>query len=107
MNLAIIGEYNDNFRPHKATNEAIEHVVNKFGLNLEAEWISTDTIENNFEEITKKYNGFWIAPGSPYKSMTGGVPSLEVVVVVTAGNYNNDSDQSYNMIRNEIYPAIK
>jgi CTP synthase (UTP-ammonia lyase) len=77
MNLAIIGEYNNNFRPHKATNEAIEQVVNKFGLNLEAEWICTDTIENNFEEITKKYNGFWIAPGSPYKSMTGALKLIK------------------------------
>ena len=36
------------------------------------------------------------------------IPSLEVVVVVTAGNYGrNLGQQSYEMIDKEIYPAIK
>ncbi len=71
MKVAIIGDYNDNYRPHRATNEAVDHAVEKFSLDLETKWIPTDTIEVNFAEITKKYSGFWIAPGSPYKSMAG------------------------------------
>lgn len=71
MKLAIIGDYNDNYRPHKATNEALSHSINKFDIQLKYEWISTDTIEPDFEKIISAYNGFWIAPGSPYKSMTG------------------------------------
>ena len=71
MKLAIIGDYNDNFRPHKATNEAIKHSLEKYNIELDYEWISTDIIESEFEKIISTYNGFWIAPGSPYKSMTG------------------------------------
>jgi CTP synthase (UTP-ammonia lyase) len=71
VRLAIIGDFNENFRPHKATNEAIEHAMNEIGGDLAVDWISTDVIENNFAEITKAYSGFWIAPGSPYKSMSG------------------------------------
>lgn len=71
MKLAIIGDYNDNFRPHQATNEAIKHSLEKYSIKLDFEWLSTDTIENNFDHIISAYNGFWIAPGSPYKSMTG------------------------------------
>jgi CTP synthase (UTP-ammonia lyase) len=71
MKLAIIGDYNDNFRPHKATNEAIKHSIEKYNIQLDFEWISTDTIESEFEKIISTYSGFWIAPGSPYKSMTG------------------------------------
>ena len=71
MKLAIIGDYNDNFRPHKATNEAIVHSIQKFEIKLDYDWISTDSIETDFEKLVSSYNGFWIAPGSPYKSMTG------------------------------------
>lgn len=77
MKLAIIGDYNDNFRPHKATNEAINHSVNKYHIQLESEWISTDSIDTNFEKIITTYNGFWIAPGSPYKSMSGALDIIK------------------------------
>ncbi|RDV11861.1 CTP synthase [Pontibacter diazotrophicus] len=69
--LAIIGDYNDTFRPHKATNEGIEHSIKKFDIQLQYDWIATDTIETDFNKIISTYNGFWIAPGSPYKSMAG------------------------------------
>ena len=37
------------------------------------------------------------------------IPSLEITIVVTAGNYGNNElgQQSYAMIANEIYPAIR
>ncbi|MCC9167888.1 CTP synthase C-terminal region-related (seleno)protein [Pontibacter harenae] len=69
--LAIFGDYNDTFRPHKATNEGIEHSIKKFDIQLQYDWIATDTIETDFDKIISTYNGFWIAPGSPYKSMAG------------------------------------
>lgn len=83
MNLAIIGDYNDNFRPHKATNEAIAHSINKYDFKLRTKWISTDRIESNFEEIVSTFDGFWIAPGSPYKSMSG---ALEIIKFARTNN---------------------
>jgi CTP synthase (UTP-ammonia lyase) len=77
MKLAIIGDYNDNFRPHQATNEAIKHSIEKYKIKLDFEWLSTDTIESNFEHIISAYKGFWIAPGSPYKSMTGALKIIQ------------------------------
>lgn len=71
MKLAIIGDYNKDYRPHIATNEAIGHSLEKFEIPLQYDWISTDKIETDFEKIISTYNGYWIAPGSPYKSMTG------------------------------------
>jgi CTP synthase (UTP-ammonia lyase) len=69
--LAIIGDYNDAFRPHKATNEGIEHYTSKYGIQVHFDWIPTDIIEANFDNIISTYSGFWIAPGSPYNSMAG------------------------------------
>lgn len=83
MKLAIIGDYNDNFRPHKATNEAIAHSSDKFQLDISYDWIATDRIEKEFDNIISTYNGFWIAPGSPYKSMTG---ALEIIKFARQNN---------------------
>jgi CTP synthase (UTP-ammonia lyase) len=76
MKLAIIGDFNSSFRPHNATNEAIDHIQKHLKIELKAEWISTDSIISNFKSIIETYKGFWIAPGSPYKSMTG---ALEII----------------------------
>lgn len=71
MKIAIIGEFDENFRPHIATNESIQHTQKSLNIELQAEWVSTELLETNLEEILSKYQGFWIAPGSPYKSMKG------------------------------------
>ena len=77
MKIAIIGDFNSSFRPHVATNEAIEHSKQNLGLQIEADWVSTDFITDNFNLITETYKGFWIAPGSPYKSMTGALDIIK------------------------------
>lgn len=83
MTLAIIGDFNPSFRPHVATNEAIEHVRRHSKIDVQADWIPTDGIADNFKSITSKYQGFWIAPGSPYKSMTG---ALEIIKYARLNN---------------------
>ena len=77
MKLAIIGDFNSSFRPHVTTNDAIEHSKQSLGLQVEADWVSTDYIIDNFNSIIDTYNGFWIAPGSPYKSMTGALDIIK------------------------------
>jgi CTP synthase (UTP-ammonia lyase) len=77
MKLAIIGDYNSQYKPHKATNEAITHSLIKFGFPLQYDWISTEVIDKNFEKIISSYHGFWIAPGSPYKSMSGALQIIQ------------------------------
>lgn len=69
--IAIIGEYTPDFRPHRATNEALAHVLASGHYSLDYHWISTQGIENQFEQITAQYQGYWIAPGSPYQDMQG------------------------------------
>ena len=77
MKLAIIGDFNPSFRPHVATNEAIEHSKKHLNLELETDWISTDCIVDSFQSIIDTYGGFWIAPGSPYKSMAGALDIIK------------------------------
>jgi CTP synthase (UTP-ammonia lyase) len=44
MKLAIIGDYSSQYKPHKATNEAIAHSVINYGIPLQYDWISTDKL---------------------------------------------------------------
>ena len=77
MKLAIIGDFNPNFRPHVATNEAIEHSLHYLNVSLTIDWIPTLDIKANFDKITADYQGFWIAPGSPYNDMRGALKIIE------------------------------
>ena len=77
MKLAIIGDYNDQYRPHQATNEAIAHSTANFRIHLQCDWISTTAIETDFENIISTYDGYWIAPGSPYRSMSGALKIIQ------------------------------
>jgi CTP synthase (UTP-ammonia lyase) len=77
MKLAIIGDFNPDFRPHVATNEAIAHAQHFLKSHLKVDWIPTDSIAANFDKIIADYQGFWIAPGSPYKDMSGALEIIE------------------------------
>jgi CTP synthase (UTP-ammonia lyase) len=77
MHLAIIGDYDPLFRPHVVTNEAIAHSLKSLQDELSIEWVNTDIIEDDFERLKQSCHGFWIAPGSPYKSMAGALRVIE------------------------------
>lgn len=77
MQIAIIGDYNASFRPHLATNEAIAHGLPHLAHQIDYNWISTDRIDHEFDDIIRRYQGFWIAPGSPYHSMAGALRIIE------------------------------
>lgn len=71
IKLAIIGDFDPSSESHQATNEAIGHAAGPAGITGAYDWIATDTIHKRFNEIIQTYTSFWIAPGSPYRSMSG------------------------------------
>ncbi|HEY2582140.1 MAG TPA: hypothetical protein VGI43_10040 [Mucilaginibacter sp.] len=83
MKLAIIGDFNPAAPTHIATNNSIEHSKSYLNLKLQADWIPTESIVENFASITKNYRGFLIAPGSPYHSMEG---VLEIIKYARVNN---------------------
>ena len=64
--ILVLGEYTPSYGPHQATDAAIEHSRDLLKADIDAEWISTQAID---ERRLSNYSGFWIAPGSPYKSL--------------------------------------
>ncbi|WP_235209181.1 hypothetical protein [Methylobacter sp. BBA5.1] len=64
--IALLGEYTPTFPPHASTDAAIKHVRNFLAIDITAEWISTEDID---QSLFDRYSGIWVAPGSPYKNM--------------------------------------
>ena len=64
--LLILGEFDAEFRPHRATTEAIHHSGDHLGLDVAVQWMSTADVD---PLMLSRVDGLWIAPGSPYRSM--------------------------------------
>lgn len=77
IKLGIMGDFVATNSTHVATNQAFEHVATHYNLPLTWEWIDTERIEPEFDTITQSWQGFLIAPGSPYKSMQGVLKIIE------------------------------
>ncbi len=78
LKIGIIGDFNPDNRSHAATVAALGQAANSLTIDLMTEWLPTDALENNAIESTlKRYDGFWGAPGSPYKSENGALRAIQ------------------------------
>ena len=69
VQIAVVGDFDPANRTHRFTNEALEHV----GLGFE--WVATDAA-GDWDERLAAYDGVWIAPASPYRSMDGALAAI-------------------------------
>ena len=76
IKIGIIAEYTATYEPHVATSRAIEHFSEELGLAVSYEWISTVDVKEDFFDV---YEGLWVAPGSPYKSMDKALWAIQYV----------------------------
>ena len=67
--VVVVGDFDPQNRTHRYTNDALEHV------GLRSEWIATDAIGDPDESLIA-YDGIWIAPASPYRSMDGALAAV-------------------------------
>ena len=64
--VALLAEFTPTFPPHVATTEALKHSCAALGVEITATWLSTADIPDT---LFDEFDGIWVAPGSPYKSM--------------------------------------
>jgi len=67
--IAVVGDFDPANRTHQFTNTALEHV------GLEVIWVPTDA-SGEWDERLAAYDGVWIAPASPYRSMDGALAAV-------------------------------
>jgi CTP synthase (UTP-ammonia lyase) len=67
--IAVVGDFDLANRTHRFTNAALEHV------GLDFTWVATD-VSGDWDERLAAYDGVWIAPASPYRSMDGALAAV-------------------------------
>ena len=67
--VAVVGDFDPANRTHRFTNAALEHV------GLQFEWVPTDA-PADWNQVLAAYDGLWISPASPYRSMAGALTAI-------------------------------
>lgn len=74
--IGLIGDYDAEVVAHIAIPKAIELASKDLGCQIEIEWLSTTSLENDFEQKLKTFQALWTVPASPYKSMQGALNGI-------------------------------
>jgi CTP synthase (UTP-ammonia lyase) len=78
VRIAILGDFNADFRSHHATSDALQHAARKLGMKVESEWLATPSLNKpEAEKTLESFDGIWASPGSPYKSFDGMLKGIE------------------------------
>jgi CTP synthase (UTP-ammonia lyase) len=70
--LAVVGDYGPERVTHKATQEAL------VAAGVPFEWLGTERAAALSDDELAGYDGFLVAPGSPYASMDGALRAIRV-----------------------------
>jgi CTP synthase (UTP-ammonia lyase) len=95
--IGIVGEFQPNFAPHTAIDTAVGHglAADPSRPPIALEWVATSDAEDLSEEELAAYAGWWIAPGSRYRSMNGALRIIryarehDVPILGTCGGYQH------------------
>lgn len=74
VRVAVIGDYQPDHETHLATTAAVEHGGAALGVVAQASWIGTTDAEGRAG--MEEFDGIWIAPGSPYRSIDGALGAI-------------------------------
>ena len=76
VRIAVVGDFNPSFPSHHATNAAVQHAAEHLGLDLALDWVPTPAVLEDRERLAA-YDGVWLSPGSPYRSLEGALAAVE------------------------------
>ncbi len=68
--IGVVGDFQPENVTHRFTNTALEQ------LGLDFDWVPTPSVGDRPEASLAPYDGLWIAPASPYRSMDGALEAI-------------------------------
>ena len=78
IRIGILGDFNPEYHSHLATNASLQQAGRALGRSVESEWVPTPSLlEPGTDKTMARFDGLWISPGSPYKSMLGMLAGIE------------------------------
>jgi CTP synthase (UTP-ammonia lyase) len=95
--IGVVGEYQPNFAPHTAISSSVEHALTAAPSlpPIALQWVATSDAEHISDEELATFAGWWIAPGSPYRSIDGALKVIryarehDIPLLGTCGGYQH------------------
>jgi CTP synthase (UTP-ammonia lyase) len=72
--IGAVGDFQTGFEPHEAIPASIDHDAD--GTTVAVDWLPTDTIATPAADSLDSFDGQWMAPGSPYRSLDGALVAI-------------------------------
>jgi CTP synthase (UTP-ammonia lyase) len=74
--IAVVADYQPDLPSHIATAAALKHAASDLGVDFSIEWQATEPLAGDTVRLLSQFDGFFIGPGSPYKSMQGALNAI-------------------------------
>jgi CTP synthase (UTP-ammonia lyase) len=75
LTVAVVGDFDETFAPHPATNDALCHAAARMGVEVDICWLATKPLEADLSGVLAA-DALLCAPGSPYRSLSGALRAL-------------------------------
>ena len=82
IHVGIVGDHQPGNETHDAIAASIGHHLGD-PASVGVRWVPTDVVAAQGPRAVEGFDGLWIAPGSPYRSLTG---ALEAIAVARQGH---------------------
>jgi len=76
IKIGLIGDYNPDVKAHIAIPIALKLASEEIQINVEYNWLPTESLIENHRESLSSFNGLWCVPASPYKRMQGALNGI-------------------------------
>lgn len=95
--IGVVGDYQPNYAPHTAIDTAVKHALAAESSlpPIALHWLATSDAEQIPDEELATFAGWWIAPGSPYRSINGALRVIryarehDIPLLGTCGGYQH------------------
>jgi len=75
LRVGLVGDHDATVVAHRAIPKALQLAADAAGLDVEARWIGTETIDPASLELDQ-YQALWCVPASPYRSSEGALAAI-------------------------------
>ena len=76
VRLGIIGDHDASRPTHTATEAALSHAASTLSVGVETYWLATYALLSMPAQDLASFAGFFVAPGSPYRSLDGALRAI-------------------------------
>lgn len=76
LRIGIIGDFDASRPTHAATDEALIHAARSLNIDVAATWLPTVSLRRRSASDLGSFAGFFVAPGSPYRSIDGALHAI-------------------------------